>query len=179
MADLCAEAGRASSAFPLLLLLHGATGSAARITSRTGAFDLARRARRRRAGAGLARGHVGHATGPPGPDLAFIDRAASARARRSTRIASRWADSPTARRPLSLGLTNGDALATSSRSAGIHQARRAVGHPAIFVSHGTRDDILPADDTSRKFVRTSRTPGAKLRYREFNGSHTVPPEVLA
>src|SRR4051812_21441286 len=60
---------------PLLLLLHGATGSARRIASRTGAFDLA--------------DELGFAvlapdsravtwdivTGPPGPDLAFIDRA--------------------------------------------------------------------------------------------------------
>jgi phospholipase/carboxylesterase len=166
---------------PLLLLLHGATGSAARITSRTGAFDLAEEF-------GVvvlapdSRGVTWDiATGPPGPDLAFIDRALQYVCARTAIDAHRFAVggfSDGASYALSLGLTNGDVFShVIAFSAGFIKARRAVGHPAIFVSHGKRDEILPADDTSRKFVPDLEDAGYAVRYREFTGGHTVPPEV--
>ena len=66
---------------PLLLLLHGATGSAARISSRTGAFDLAEELGVVVLAPDSREVTWDIATGPPGPDLAFIDRALQYRLR--------------------------------------------------------------------------------------------------
>lgn len=167
--------------FPLLLLLHGATGSAARITSRMGAFDLAD-----------AFGVVvlapdsravtwDIATGPPGADLAFIDRALQhvcARVPVDSRRFGVGGFSDGASYALSLGLTNGDVFShVIAFSPGFIKARRAIGHPMIFVSHGAEDEILPADDTSRKFVPDLENAGYAIRYREFKGGHTVPADI--
>lgn len=51
------------------------------------------------------------------------------------------------------------------------------GKPAIFVSHGTRDDVLPIDRTSRKIVPRLERNGYEVGYREFDGGYTVPPEI--
>jgi phospholipase/carboxylesterase len=166
---------------PLLLLLHGATGSAARITSRTGAFDLAEEFGVVVLAPDSRAVTWDIATGPPGPDLAFIDRALQHVCARIALDSHRFAVggfSDGASYALSLGLTNGDLFShVIAFSAGFIKARRAVGHPAIFVSHGTRDEILPADDTSRKFVPDLENGGYAVRYREFTGGHTVPPEI--
>ena len=166
---------------PLLLLLHGATGSAARITSRTGAFDLAEELGVVVLAPDSRDVTWDIATGPPGPDVAFIDRALQHVCARTAIDSHRFAVggfSDGASYALSLGLTNGDVFShVIAFSPGFIKARRAVGHPAIFVSHGTRDDILPADDTSRKFVPDLESAGYAVRYREFKGGHTVPPEI--
>jgi predicted esterase len=47
----------------------------------------------------------------------------------------------------------------------------------VFVSHGTRDDVLPIDRTSRRIVPALRDDGYDVTYREFDGGHVVPPEV--
>jgi len=165
----------------VVLLLHGATGSAARITSRTGAFDLAEELGVVVLAPDSREVTWDIATGPPGPDLAFIDRALQYVCARTAIDSHRFAVggfSDGASYALSLGLTNGDVFShVIAFSPGFIKARRAVGHPAIFVSHGTRDDILPADDTSRKFVPDLESAGYAIRYREFKGGHTVPPEI--
>jgi len=51
------------------------------------------------------------------------------------------------------------------------------GQPHIFVSHGTRDDVLPIDSCSRKIVPRIERAGYDVIYREFDGGHTVPPEI--
>ena len=166
---------------PLLLLLHGATGSAARITSRTGAFDLAEELGVVVLAPDSREATWDIAAGPPGPDLAFIDRALQYVCARTPIDSHRFAVggfSDGASYALSLGLTNGDVFShVIAFSPGFIKAGRTVGHPAIFVSHGTLDDILPADDTSRKFVPDLESAGYPIRYREFKGGHTVPPEI--
>ena len=52
-----------------------------------------------------------------------------------------------------------------------------AGSPRIFVSHGTRDAVLPIDRCSRRIVPTLRRAGYDVTYREFDGGHAVPPEV--
>jgi predicted esterase len=47
----------------------------------------------------------------------------------------------------------------------------------VFVSHGTVDDVLPIDRTSREIVPALRADGYDVTYREFDGDHGVPPEV--
>jgi predicted esterase len=50
----------------------------------------------------------------------------------------------------------------------------AHGKPRIFVSHGTDDEILPIDRTSRRLVPQLKQAGYAVEYREFAGPHTVP-----
>jgi predicted esterase len=52
-----------------------------------------------------------------------------------------------------------------------------IGHTPIFVSHGTQDGILPIDSCSRKIVPELRQLGHPVDYHEFDGDHTVPPEM--
>jgi predicted esterase len=79
---------------------------------------------------------------------------------------------------LTLGLANGDlfthVLAFSPGFIGPIEHR---GSPAVFVSHGTLDTVLPIDPCGRNVARQLRVAGYDLRYEEFEGGHQIPPEV--
>ena len=49
--------------------------------------------------------------------------------------------------------------------------------PRIFISHGVQDAILPIDTASRVIVPQLTVAGYNVTYREFDGPHTVPPEI--
>jgi predicted esterase len=51
------------------------------------------------------------------------------------------------------------------------------GSPHVFVSHGTRDGVLPINSCSRKIVSQLQRADYEVRYREFDGGHTIPPEI--
>jgi phospholipase/carboxylesterase len=118
-----------------------------------------------------------------GPDVQMIDEAL----RRT--FASRQIDarrialagfSDGASYSLGLGLSNGD-LFTSvlAFSPGfIPSGSKRTGKPRVFVSHGTADNILPIDSCSRRLVPELKHDGLNVTYREFDGPHTVPPEIL-
>ena len=79
---------------------------------------------------------------------------------------------------LSLGLTNGDLFsAVVAFSPGFMSPAAQRGLPRVFVSHGTGDPILPIEATSRRIVPELRRAGYQVRYREFRGGHTVPPQI--
>jgi phospholipase/carboxylesterase len=79
---------------------------------------------------------------------------------------------------LTLGLTNGDVFPTLiAFSPGFLAAPDLVGTPRVYVSHGTADTVLPIDACSRAFVPQLRALDYEVRYREFDGGHTIPPEV--
>ena len=79
---------------------------------------------------------------------------------------------------LSVGLSNGDVFsAVIAYSPGFLAVAETVGRPRVFVSHGTADPILPIDGCSRSFVPVLRDAGYEVAFREFDGGHTVPPEV--
>jgi phospholipase/carboxylesterase len=79
---------------------------------------------------------------------------------------------------LSVGLANGDLFThILAFSPGFMEPPAIVGRPGIFVSHGTRDDILPIDPSSRVFVPNLKSAGYRVRYREFDGPHTVPDDI--
>jgi phospholipase/carboxylesterase len=79
---------------------------------------------------------------------------------------------------LSLGLTNGDLFASVlAFSPGFAAPGRTRGSPRIFISHGTRDPVLPIEATSRKLAPRFERAGYDVRYLEFEGGHTLPPEV--
>ncbi len=48
---------------------------------------------------------------------------------------------------------------------------RQSGKPAIFVSHGEYDSVLPIDFTGREVVRALNADGYSVDYHEFDGGH--------
>ncbi len=76
---------------------------------------------------------------------------------------------------LSLGLANGDLFThLIAFSPGFVAPADKRGRPAIYVSHGVEDTVLPIDRCSRRIVPSLRRAGYEIDYREFEGGHTVP-----
>jgi phospholipase/carboxylesterase len=165
---------------PLVLWLHGA-GSSARV----GAV-LRRFAER----AGLlvvapdSRGRTWDAVlGSWGPDLTFIDQALAQVFGRCAVDPARVAVagfSDGASYALSLGIANGDLFThLIAFSPGFAAPAAQVGRPRIFVTHGLHDRVLPIARCSRRLVPALRRAGYEIAYEEFDGGHTVPPELVA
>jgi phospholipase/carboxylesterase len=49
--------------------------------------------------------------------------------------------------------------------------------PPIYVSHGTKDEALAIDKTSRDLVPKLKASGLNITYEEFDGGHTLPQEI--
>lgn len=163
---------------PLILLLHGAGGTAEQ--------GLALAVRRpEAAGAVLLAPRPRAATwdviaGGWAPDVQFIGRAmahVAARVRIDPARIVVGGFSDGASYALSLGLANGRLLhAILAFSPGYAAPPRIKGRPEIYVSHGTDDRVLPIGRCSRRLVPLLRAAGYDVRYREFPGGHVVPPE---
>jgi phospholipase/carboxylesterase len=81
---------------------------------------------------------------------------------------------------LSVGLSNGDFFsAVLGFSPGFIIPGEFTGRPRIFISHGTIDPILPIDECSRRIVPALTRSGYRVTYREFEGKHTLPPEIAS
>jgi phospholipase/carboxylesterase len=79
---------------------------------------------------------------------------------------------------LSLGLTNGDLFThLVAFSPGFSVPAEIHGRPAVYVSHGTEDRVLPIDRCSRRIAPSLKRAGYRVRYHEFDGGHTVPADV--
>lgn len=172
---------RPSRAYPLVVTLHGAGGSAhgglapfLPLADEAGLLLLSPKSRATTWD--VIRGGYG-------PDVAQIDdlleRTFADYAVDADRIAiAGFSDG--ASYALSLGLVNGDLFrAVIAFSPGFAVPGERHGSPAIFVSHGTGDDILPIHVTSRPLVPELRADGYDVRYREFTGGHTVPRDIAA
>ena len=166
---------------PLVVMLHGAGGSAERFLKR---FTQAP------ADAGVAllvpssRSSTWDAIrGGMGPDVTFLDRALAKVfelvAVDPTRIAV-GGFSDGASYALSLGLINGDLFRrVIAFSPGFVVEGAAHGKPQFFISHGTSDPILPIDQCSRRIVPDLKRRGYDVTFREFDGGHEVPPAIAA
>jgi predicted esterase len=115
-----------------------------------------------------------------GPDIAFLDRAlahAFARLAVDPRHLAFAGFSDGASYALSVGLANGDLFShVLAYSPGFMSPPLRQGKPAIWVSHGTRDEVLPVSQ-SRRMVPQLKSWGYKVRYREFDGDHGVNEEL--
>ncbi len=116
-----------------------------------------------------------------GPDVAFIDRALVAAFDRCA-VDPNWLAvagfSDGASYALSLGITNGDLFGhVMAFSPGFMAPADQRGAPRIFISHGVKDQVLAIDRTSRRIVPQLERAGYDVEYREFDGPHTVPPEI--
>jgi len=79
---------------------------------------------------------------------------------------------------IALGRANGDLFThVVAFSPGFLIPVETTGHPRFFLSHGTADDILPIDEASRRIARELRRENLSVKLREFEGPHTVPPEI--
>ena len=116
-----------------------------------------------------------------GPDVAFIDGALQ-------QTFARYAVDPAhvavggfsdgASYALSIGITNGDLFREIiAFSPGFMAPAGAVDRPRIYISHGVHDQVLPIDHCSRRIVPQLRRAGYAVTYHEFDGPHTVPPEI--
>lgn len=163
---------------PLVVLLHGAGGRARRVVSQVGVAESL--------GVIVLAPHSRGGTwdairGDFGPDVDFVDRALAAVFERCAVDPRRIAVggfSDGASYALSLGVDNGDLFThILAFSPGFIVSRRREGRPRIFVSHGKQDEILPISSTSRRLVPALEEAGYSVKYREFDGPHTVPPSV--
>ena len=169
-----------SKAAPLLLVLHGAGG---RATDLVGSFVETSEARGYLILAPDSRGRTWDVIlGGYGPDIAFIDQTLDWTFGRFSINPKRLGVSgfsDGASYALSIGLTNGDLFSDIlAFSPGFAAATRQVGSPRIFISHGVRDAVLPIDVCSRRLAPQLRRGGYDLDYREFEGGHSVPPEMV-
>ena len=79
---------------------------------------------------------------------------------------------------LSLGLINGDFFKSIvAFSPGFVINGDPHGKPRIFISHGTRDHILPIDSCGRRIAGDLKGKGYDVTFREFDGDHEIPPDV--
>jgi len=171
----------ATGPLPLVVLLHGATGSAQGILRRVGpAADdagVAVLAPDSRSGTWDA------IQGRFGPDVVFMNRALQqvfeTVAVDPARVAiGGFSDGATY--ALALGLMNGDLFhRVAAFSPGFLIDGQAQGRPEFFISHGRADNILPIDQTSRVIVPTLKRHGYTVTFREFDGVHEVPAAIAA
>ena len=171
---------RVEHPIPLVLLLHGAGGHARQgldllrsLADASGLMLLAPASREHTWDLLVGRRY--------GPDLALIDRALG-------QTFSRYAVAPErvaiggfsdgASYALSLGITNGGLFThVIAFSPGFMAPAGQIGSPRIFISHGTRDRVLPIDHCSRKIVPQLEHANYNVLYCEFDGGHMIPPEL--
>jgi predicted esterase len=166
----------ALQASPLLVLLHGAGQSAQEFTrgplgeifdkdaivvvipdSRSPTWDMI--------------------YGEWGPDVRFIDRAldlAFTKCRIDPNRIALGGFSDGATYALSLGITNADLFKTVlAFSPGFVKPAVKTGKPRIVIGHGTQDEILPIDLTSREIVAALKEKNYPVKFEEFEGNHTM------
>jgi len=163
---------------PLLILLHGATQRARLFERVTPVADTL--------GVVILAPDSRDITwdgirGAFGPDVEFLNRAIDRAFDRA------WIDrcrvviggfSDGASYALSLGIRNSRVLhGVVAFSPGfiIPATREEIGRLPIFMRHGTNDQILPIDRTSRLIIEALRDAGFEVDYQEFDGPHTVRP----
>lgn len=171
----------AGTASPLMVLFHGAGGTAQAVSyafpmaDAHGVIILAPDSRDQRSWDLML--------GAYGPDADFLADALGQTFRRCSVDRSRLAiagHSDGASYALSFGIGVGDLFSRIlAFSPGVMTPLDVKGKPRIFISHGTRDPVMPIDDTSRKFVPRLRTLGYDVTYREYDGTHGVPTEIVS
>jgi predicted esterase len=166
---------------PLALMLHGSKGDARSgishfldLADEAGLVLLAPESRDPRDWDFVFPGYYG-------PDVEFIDWALEQTFDRIAVDPGRVAIegfSDGASYAVSLGLANGDLFThVIAFSPGLVDQVAQRGKPSVFIAHGTRDEVLPIDATSGRRVERLERDGYEVRYRKFDGGHTVPPQI--
>ena len=171
--------GAGDAALPLVVLLHGATQSPARV------LPILRDEAERRQFLLLAPKSQTYTwdiiVGGYGPDIALLDRLLGQVFEHFEVDPARIAlagFSDGASYALSVGLVNGELFSrVLAFSPGFVVPGRRSGTPAVFVSHGDADTVLPVERCSRRIVPLLRAEGYQVDYREFAGGHSVPDDL--
>ncbi len=176
---LAVPPGAGRGPVPLAVLLHGAGGSGRRMLDAFAAAPV---------DAGfLVLAPDSHDStwdvigGGFGADVAHIGDALAA-------VSAAWAVDPCATvlggfsdgasYALSLGLTNGDRFShLVAFSPGFMVPAALRGRPAVFVSHGRADRVLPVA-CSRRITAQLEGAGRPAHYVEYDGEHHVPAAVV-
>jgi phospholipase/carboxylesterase len=166
---------------PLLVMFHGAGGSADKVLP----FFIDH-ARQRRFLLLLPQSQFPTwdiVIGGNGPDLERLDKALA-------EVASRFAIDPAhlafagfsdgGSYALSAGVTNGD---TASHvmvfSGGFMSVFTQEGTPRIFIAHGLEDEQLPIETSARPHAERLKAAGYDVTMVEFKGPHRIEPAVVA
>lgn len=116
-----------------------------------------------------------------GRDVAFLDQALAHVFRNVSIDPARIAIggfSDGATYALSLGLINGELfrrIVVFSPGFILNGDRR--GRPEVFISHGRRDAILPINRTTSRIAQLLKQNGHTIMIREFDGGHEVPANI--
>lgn len=171
---------KAGKALPLVVLLHGAGGNA------EGTVGMMRDQAEEKGFLLLvpqSREYTWDVIlGGYGPDVQMVDEAlektfAQCAVERDKIAVSGFSDG--ASYALSLGLTNGELFSSVlAFSPGFVAAGELQGRPEVFVSHGIDDNVLPISRCSRRIVPELKGLGYRVDYREFDGGHQVPQDML-
>ena len=165
---------------PLVVMLHGAGGDAAGglspfrdLADEAGIILLAPDSRDRTWDVLL---------GGFGPDVAFLDQALAQTFEQyvvdpENITVEGFSDG--ASYALGLGLANGSLFRkVVAFSPGFAPSASRQGQPRVFISHGQADDVLPIDRCSRRIVPRLQALGYDVEYREFEGGHAIPPDIV-
>ena len=163
---------------PLVVWLHGAGGSAQggmklwrELAPEAGLMVLAPDSRERTWDVLM---------GGFGPDVAFIDAALrhvfGLFAIDPARVAI-GGFSDGASYALSLGIANGTLFThILAMSPGFMAPPRQEGRPRVFISHGSKDGVLPVEG-ARAITARLKKARYDVTYREFDGPHAAPREI--
>jgi phospholipase/carboxylesterase len=164
---------------PLVMMLHGARGRTEgfdtflRVANEAGAAAVTPDARQQSWDFDLS---------GRGADQAFLDRVLEfmfARVNVDPRHIAIAGFSDGASYALSMGLANGDLFThILAFSPGFIVPAPRVGKPAIWISHGTHDEVLPFENTQRNIVSPLEQSGYKVRFRKFEGKHEVSTDIV-
>lgn len=168
-----------SSPLPLLVILHGATQSAATMLRYLGSIP-------EEAGVAVLAPNSRATTWDAirttfADDVNYLNRALEVTFAKVAVDPARLAlggFSDGATYAISLGLINGDLFkSVVAFSPGFVISGEAHGKPRFFISHGTHDHILPIDRCGRRIAAELKGDGYEVKFREFDGDHEIPADV--
>jgi phospholipase/carboxylesterase len=170
-----------SNPAPLLVYLHGATGSEQQGIRRLSEFSekqnfvLLSPASAGGTWDGIREGY--------GPDVQALDEALArtfAVCNVDPKRVGICGFSDGASYALGVGLANGDLFnSVMAFSPGFIPPpfQPSGNRPRVFISHGKSDEILPIETCSRRLVPELKREGYEVTYHEFDGPHTVPKAI--
>jgi phospholipase/carboxylesterase len=80
---------------------------------------------------------------------------------------------------LSIGITNGDIVShVIVFSGGFMSVFMQEGAPQVFIAHGLVDEQLPIETSGRAHAIKLKAAGYDVKYVEFNGNHSIQPPIV-
>lgn len=117
-----------------------------------------------------------------GPDVSFVAKALDLLTSEFHLNSSRFGVcgfSDGASYALTYGLEHGHKFShILAFSPGFTAHRKVLNSPKIYITHGTRDRVLPIERCSRRIVPQLKSEDLEIEYREFAGGHILDPESV-